>query len=464
MPSILGANTLSSGFDVNNSIKLDNNAYLNRTFDHAGAGGGGGTFTWTLSLWFKRSKVDGNEHVLMSRYVNANKYVVIKINGNDKLEYRVYNFANQCRLTTTATFKDVAAWTHFVIAQDTANNDTAGDRTKFFVNGVRVTAFDTQTNFDADVGGDFNTNSAPHHIGAYNGGDTFQGYFAQVCFVDNVQYDADRFGEFDSDSAIWKPINVSGLSTGATSFFLDFADSGDLGDDESGENNDFTENNIASTDQATDTCTNNFCTLNPNVPTTNFTFSEGNCKIVASGSDNRGAGIGTFGLTAGKWYWEVKIASVVGNHNHGAISELTTELTSGAGGTAALQNDTGVTCWRNDDGGEVVVDGTATTADYGIMADGSIMGIALDMDNYNITYLDDGSALVSDFNMSTTRGTIFPFIHTGINTTTEVNFGGCPAFSISSGNADANGHGNFEHAPPSGYLALCTKNLGSDGG
>ena len=42
------------------------------------------------------------------------------------------------------------------------------------------------------------------------------------------------------------------------------------------------------------------------------------------------------------------------------------------------------------------------------------------------------------------------------------NFGN-PTFSISSGNADANGYGNFEYAVPSGYYALCTKNLAEFG-
>ena len=36
-------------------------------------------------------------------------------------------------------------------------------------------------------------------------------------------------------------------------------------------------------------------------------------------------------------------------------------------------------------------------------------------------------------------------------------------FTISSGNADANGYGNFEYAPPSGYYACCTKNLAEYG-
>ena len=44
----------------------------------------------------------------------------------------------------------------------------------------------------------------------------------------------------------------------------------------------------------------------------------------------------------------------------------------------------------------------------------------------------------------------------------EMNFGS-PSHSVSSGNADANGHGNFEYAPPAGFFALCTKNLAEFG-
>jgi hypothetical protein len=44
----------------------------------------------------------------------------------------------------------------------------------------------------------------------------------------------------------------------------------------------------------------------------------------------------------------------------------------------------------------------------------------------------------------------------------ELNFGS-PSFSISSGNSDANGYGNFEYSVPSGYYALNTKNLAEFG-
>ena len=42
------------------------------------------------------------------------------------------------------------------------------------------------------------------------------------------------------------------------------------------------------------------------------------------------------------------------------------------------------------------------------------------------------------------------------------NFGGCSSFTLSSAESDANGYGNFEYAPPSGYLAMCSKNIGEN--
>jgi hypothetical protein len=158
------------------------------------------------------------------------------------------------------------------------------------------------------------------------------------------------------------------------------------------------------------------------------------------------------GMPSGKWYYEVKLGSDIDNHTHGIISEFTNTNQSG------LQNKVGVTSWINGDGGEVVVDGTATTADYGLYTINQIMGIAVDVDNSTISYYRDGSALVTGFTISTTRGTLFPLIKMGINTTAEVNFGN-PTFTISSGNTDGNSRGNFEYAPPSGYLSLCTSNL-----
>jgi len=452
--TILPANTLSSGgFQVNNSVRFNSadSADL-RISDYSGAGTSRRIRTY--SMWIKRSELS---YAVIFGSAGKDHWV---FNANNTIQFNIGS-GTDSRRVTTRLFTDVTAWYHLVFAYDTTQG-TAANRFTLWVNGVETSTAivggknDVQQNEDALVF----INNDTHTIGSdEDGASYFDGYMAEWVFVDGQKLDADSFGEFDEDSGIWKPIDVSGITLGTNGFYLDFQTASDLGID-AGNDNDFEPTNLAATDQATDTCTNNFCTMNPLIPTTNATFSEGNCKLAIGGSSIQGAGIGTFGLTTGKWYWEVKLLADKDNHTHGVISELTAELNANV---TAIQNDVGVTSWINGDGGEVVVDGTASGADYGIMAENSIMGIALDLDNFKITYLDDNSALVSNFNLSAERGTIFPLIKMGINCTAEVNFGGCSAFAVSSANSDADGHGNFEHAPPSGYFAICSKNLAEYG-
>jgi len=452
--TILPANTLSSGgFQVNNSVRFNSadSADL-RISDYSGAGTSRRIRTY--SMWIKRSELS---YAVIFGSAGKDHWV---FNANNTIQFNIGS-GTDSRRVTTRLFTDVTAWYHLVFAYDTTQG-TAANRFTLWVNGVETSTAivagknDVQQNEDALVF----INNDTHTIGSdEDGASYFDGYMAEWVFVDGQKLDADSFGEFDEDSGIWKPIDVSAITLGTNGFYLDFQTASDLGID-AGNDNDFEPTNLAATDQATDTCTNNFCTMNPLIPTTNATFSEGNCKLAIGGSSIQGAGIGTFGLTTGKWYWEIKLLADKDNHTHGVISELTEELYTNV---TAIQNDGGVTSWINGDGGEVVVDGSASTADYGIMAENSIMGIALDLDNFKITYLDDNSALVSNFNLSAERGTIFPLIKMGINCTAEVNFGGCSAFAVSSANSDADGHGNFEHAPPSGYFAICSKNLAEYG-
>ena len=459
MSIIIPANSaVGGGFDAANGIRLDNNAYLNRTFSEAGASGGGGTFKWTLSFWLKRS-ILSTQQTIMSRYVNANKYVKILINNANQLEYAVYNSAYQARYETSALFRDTSAWSHIVIAQDSTQG-TAADRVKFFINGNLVTSFATNTQIGQNVGGDFNTNNAPHQIGAFNAGDEFQGYFSQFCFVDNVQYNADQFGEFDSDSGVWKPIDVSGLSTGATSFFLAFEDSSDLGTDSSGDNNDFSLNNITAVDQTVDSCTNNFAVLNildnfyPNA-----TFSQGNTEIV-SPSGREASSSSTIYLTQGKWYWETKFFSAsapfVGIQPVVSSSNTTTPAVLQSNGLGILK--TGKVETTNGSGGSTVL------ASYATFTTNDIIGTALDLDANKIYFYKNGSILgANGVSITAPASTINGHYMVAVGNisgtdTISVNFGS-PSFAISSSNQDGNDRGNFEYAVPSGYLSICTKNL-----
>ena len=474
MPLILSGNVASAtagGYEVANSCRFDgSSAYMHKT-----PGSEGDKQKWTFSTWVKRSLLGVttavDQHLISADAGNCETYVFFLANSGSGATstntdcLNVYSTDSdgniEMALRTTPLYRDPSAWMHVCVAIDTTQG-TDTNRAKIYVNGTQVTSFSLAT-YPAQNENLAICDDVIHEVARRPSGTTkyFNGYLAETVLIDGSQLAPTSFGEFDEDSpTIWKPIDVSGLTFGTNGFYCDYEASDNLGNDANG-GTDLTEVNLDATDQATDTPTNNFCTMNPLVPSSDLTFSEGNCKMVSGGSGATGAGVGTFGLTAGKWYWEIKLGSLIANHNHGVVSELTTELYQNV---SALSQDTGATTWRNDDGGEVVIDGTVTTADYGIMAEDSIMGIALDMDNHNISYYDDDSALVTDLNISTTRGVIFPIMASGINCTSEVNFGGCSAFTISSAANDENGYGVFEHAPPSGYLSLCSSNLGSTGG
>ena len=163
------------------------------------------------------------------------------------------------------------------------------------------------------------------------------------------------------------------------------------------------------------------------------------------------------GVSTGKWYWEVKLTGTMSNHHHGVQQENVNE------GSQNPQNTTGTTVFFNSDGGEMKNDGTATTADYGTLDDGDILGIALDMDagSYGqITIYDNGSAIVSNYDLVSSSTLVMPFA--SIGATAEYNFGS-PPYSESGGNSDGNGYGNFAASVPANHYCLNTKNLAEFG-
>ena len=401
------------------------------------------------------------QHIYANEVANDNNRGRFLFESNDTFEIRdTVNGSSTTLYKTAQLFRDVGAWYHMVVALD--STQAGGNRIRVYKNGTRIpdAQFGTSTepnqnsNFNILIGGQTNKN----HIGKVHGGsDYFDGYLAEFVYCDGQVLDATSFGEFDEDSGIWKPIDVSGLTFGNNGFYLDFENSGALGADVSGNSNNFTANNLTAIDQSTDTCTNNFATLNPLYNAyVDTTFSEGNLKITQTSAWSGAKA--TMGVSTGKWYWEVKLTGTMDAHHHGVQQENVNESAQNP------QNTTGTTVFANSDGGEMKTNGSATTSDYGTFSSGDIMGLALDMDagSYGqITIYKNGSAIVSNFNLSSSSTTVMPFASIG-NSTAEYNFGS-PSFAISSGNTDGNGYGNFEYAVPSGYYSLNTKNLSEFG-
>jgi len=301
-------------------------------------------------------------------------------------------------------------------------------------------------------------------------------YLAETVLIDGQQLAADQFGEFDENSGIWKPIDVSGLTFGTNGFYLDYKNSANLGNDANG-GTDLTEGGLAATDQSTDTCTNNFATLNPLVQAGSInagathTFSNGNLSLTG-GTNKWIADYGSFALTTGKWFYEIKLTTFGDVTNApirvgwGAINDVVKDNNIYFRGlTYDLQ---GIV--RYGSGG---TDGGTTTGRTAF-AQGDIVSIAIDIDNDEITFYKNGSVTnVEDFDYSslTTNITrslgfaIAPHIVMYANNSNAVDYNfGSPPYSESGGNSDGNGYGNFSMAVPSGYFAINTKNLAEYGG
>jgi len=464
---ILPGNSASDSDLVTNSCRFNkaSSDHLSITPSSAGS-----LQKYTFSCWVKRSTLGANASLFGAR-VDANTNFFITFRDDDDLYIKNKIGGTTKTLITNRVFRDPSAWLNVVVAMDTTQG-TASNRTKIYINGVQETSFSTEE-YPAQNGNTAVNQTVEHNIGDdVSDSGFFNGYIAEAVFINNAQLAPTSFGEFDSDSEIWKPIDVSGLTFGTNGFYLQFKQSGTsqnssgLGADTSGNDHHFAVNNLTSVDQSIDTCINNFATLNPlnrRLTSNDPTYSEGNLKLTGqTGNGQNNNAIATIQhLTSGKWYFECK-ATLAANGNFGiGISDNPV----GTNGNAASDSY----YLYYDKGGSIVygTGSSASTASYGnSYTDGDIIGVAFDLDNGNIyfykngTIQNSGTAARTDLVTQMVEGyTPIGFNNKGAM---EFNFGS-PSFAISSGNADDNGYGNFEYAVPSGYYTINTKNLAEYG-
>jgi len=480
-----GGATQATGYEVSNSIRLNDNdsQYLYRTFDSEPTS----RRTFTASLWVKRSNLGFNTTFFNASTTNNFYDQALMFDSNDNLRtINVASGSDAIQVITNRKFRDVSAWYHIVLAVDTTEAAVA-DGVKFYINGVQETSFGTTT-YTQNATYELGRNGSTTAIGRQqlNGTQYFDGYMAEINYVDGQQLAPTDFGE-TNNNGVWIPKEYEG-TYGTNGFFLKFADSSDGGVDSSGNGNDFTATNLTAQDNTTDTPTNNFCTLNPLVPHNSIfaAETEGNTGLSSSGVELNGGYMGaTIMPTSGKWYFEVKIVSITNSTDRTGIAIPRFDSVTGddhieGGDYAGFSVSTGTV------GRVFVTEGSSTTetdnSDYAF-SDDDIAIFAVDMDastprvyvgkngTWYTTSAGSGGNPASDtgyfeVNLSTGgSGFSVGARHSAGASAAQsylYNFGN-PAFSISSGNSDANGYGNFEYAVPSGYYALCTKNLAEYG-
>ena len=469
---IPGTNSIKdTGYNVANSLRFNGASSDDLVRTPSSSGNNNKN---TLSVWLKRSRIGEEDFIIYGFGGSANRSKITFLD-NDKLQINtIVSSSNSLVYETTRKFRDISAWYHIVIAFDSTLS-TAGDRVRLYINGTEETSFSTETHMGQNTSNFLSTSGTPVYIGSQASGNYFDGYMAEFVFIDGQQLDATSFGEFDSDSpTIWKPKDVSGLTFGTNGFHLDFENASSLGADVSGNSNNFTVNNLTSVDQSIDTCTNNFPTGNILLrPHSNITFSDGNLTATEGGSD-WGSIISTIGASSGKWYAEVKCTSGAATYFFtGIASEDALMDTAGTAGFAGKFNY-GVGYKENGQYRSDPSQGGSYSSYGNSYGDGDIIGIALDLDNSKLYFSKNGTFQNSGVPTSGSTGTgaisitatstagNYFFVASPNTSTVQFNFGS-PPYSISSGNSDANGFGNFEYSVPSGYFALCTKNLAEFG-
>ena len=477
---ILPANSATGSYEIDNSYRIDQGSAVGMArFGNNSRNGN----TFTISFWIKRTKLGEFQTIVTSKVEDSgvNAFLMtfqaddtIKVQGQPASGTGAG--ASRDYLQTSAVYRDVSAWYHIVYRLDTTQS-TASNRHRLYVNGVEQ-AKATDNPLDQNVGDAYfyNAGSYPYAIGNDERDNDYGNfYMAEHHYTDGVSNGPDAFGE-TNDNGVWIPKQYGG-SHGTYGHYLKFKQSGagsgttvvgehdyttgtasTIGADSSGNDNHFHVQGYSVQDNTTDTPTNNFATLNPLSSFNSAIATEGNLEY-DSNSSGGSSMVSTIAPSNGKWYVEVKaVTSTI----HIGVSEVGLINFNEKGQGASRPNI------NYAYGGGISIDEGTADSETSFGAN-DIIGIALNLDDGEVIFYKNGTAQNSgtayNLHTNTTHGNIGFSVQTatsGGNTKASFNFGN-PAFAISSGNADANGYGNFEYAVPSGYYSLCTKNLAEFG-
>ena len=457
----------------------------------------------TVSIWFKRTALTESSHYpRLFDYRAGGVAFSVYINDSDKL--KMYDDNTSMSLESNMVFRELNGWYHLVVAVDQTQS-TASNRVKVYLNGEQITSWGTEDygNQNVDLSC-FRADSVSFHVGgaANDAGAYFNGYIAEYNFIDGQQLAPTEFGETDSDSGIWIPKEFTG-SYGILGHYYNFSNASSIGEDFSGNDNDANNRGSGITNgaarQATDTPTNNFCTLAGHTYVGNQygRYVQRHKEALTQTDEPTGSMAGSWGshsFSSGKWYWE-STSDLVTSANMHSFGVASCKNCSGpedeASGFHTAEASFGL--YPNANAG--IYPGTGSTTSYkgttgssandnlGANSDGSVWQIAFDADAGKIWFGKNdtwqntiGGTSVSKSDIAAGNNAryedlnddaegpwmpVFGTYNANEGHHIDVNFGGFTTATISSGNTDQNGFGNFEYAPPTGFLAICSENLKS---
>ena len=468
-----GSSAAAAGYQVERSLRFNSadSAYLSRTPAVAGD-----KRIWSFSVWAKRAAPSaGTQTPLISTsyQTGGNRGVDFGFGSSDALNFGGYNESggNNFTVVTSSVYRDFSAWMHLLIAVDTTQA-TPANRVRIYVNGQEVTTFSSNTYPTQNDYLELNS-TEEHFISCLNLNGTPQrfvnAYLAECYLIDGQQLTPSSFTEVSATTGQLIPLAYSG-TFGTNGFWLKFSDNSaataaTLGNDYSGNNNDWTPNNLSVTagagnDSLVDTPTSfgtdtyvggevrgNYCTLNP-LSTTNGTYTQGNLRYEGANSSKRSNG--TLAVSTGKWYWEVTLGNApyaprAGDPNDTYYNAFGFGISSSFNSTLSYRTSTDSLAlgdngfYKNFTGSETDV-GTAFSS-------GDVLSIAVDLDINTFTFRRNNTQIATGTIGGTAGRELVPIIisYSGQYGVMDCNFGQRP----------------FAYTAPSGFKALCDTNLGA---
>ena len=228
------------------------------------------------------------------RQTPSNQFDTIDIGSTGFLIFRSQvDSSNKLFLKTSAQYRDPAAYMQVICVYDSTPATPDGDDCFIYVNGVKVTDYDTETYPSQNDALEWGNNVAGEDgrnmwYGSNGDGSYGSNNITQAFYQDGIAFsDITDYGEFDSNGE-WRPIDISGLTFGTNGFLLEGGVDVAAGTDSSGNSNDFTPSGTitATNDSPTNDADNdygNYCTWNTiDEVGANLTISNGNLTVVDS--------------------------------------------------------------------------------------------------------------------------------------------------------------------------------------
>ena len=438
-----GASAASTGYEIERSVRFNNNdsAHFSRTLSSDG-----NRRLWTWSGWLKLGKMPSGQRFIFSQRTSSSNQCNIQYSDDGR--FRFESGGSKGNSFTQGFFRDPTAWYDLICTLD-SDNGTADDRIIIYVNGERQ-GLDISPSISTGDHGINNNNAQVIGREADTNSLAYDGYMAEIHFIDGARKAPSDFAETDAVTGEYKPIKYEG-TYGSQGWYYNFSDNSNntastLGKDYSGNGHNTTPGNITIADgidgdSFSDTPTNNFCVLNVvNRGDDLQELSNGNLK--RGGASDKC--LATFLLENGKYYFEYQAQDGNGNHSVG-VTQHDTDMRS-------RNNDEAAAYFAN---GEFKIEGNSQQSGFSSYSDGDKIGVAIDTTlatpkvwfAKNNTWQGTGDPSTAGYSLTAGKKYVFNADHGSSGSTT-------------SGTCFFGAHqGGFNYTPPTGFGAASSKNL-----